>query len=96
MRRFTYPHLTSPSFYCVNESKTGLTLQYCSGRRGLHHYIKGQIQKIASAYYGINLRIQIISQSETDNLTNVIYRYRNVSKTLISCIIQYMCLYNHK
>lgn len=58
----------------MNESKTGLTLQYCSSRRGLHQYIKGQIQKIASAYYDIDLRIQIISQSESENLTNVIYR----------------------
>lgn len=38
--------MRAPSFFCENESSTGLTLHYRSKRRGFVHYVMGQIKQV--------------------------------------------------
>ena len=49
--RFSYPKLKPPSFFCTNESSTGLTLHYRSKRKGFVHYVKGQIRQVGEVFY---------------------------------------------
>lgn len=44
--KFSYPRMRAPSFFCENESSTGLTLHYRSKRRGFVHYTMGQIKQV--------------------------------------------------
>uniref|UniRef100_A0A915KNZ7 guanylate cyclase n=1 Tax=Romanomermis culicivorax TaxID=13658 RepID=A0A915KNZ7_ROMCU len=72
--RFTYPKMKPPSFYCENESRTGLTLHYRSKRRGFMHYVKGQIKYISKTYYGIDVKLEVLDQSNEDNMEHTIFR----------------------
>ena len=44
--RFTYPYMKPPSFYCEDETATGLKLHYRSRRKGFLHYVIGQIRAV--------------------------------------------------
>lgn len=44
--KFSYPRMRAPSFFCENESSTGLTLHYRSRRRGFVYYTMGQIKQV--------------------------------------------------
>ncbi|XP_064635394.1 soluble guanylate cyclase 88E-like isoform X2 [Lineus longissimus] len=72
--RFSYPKLKPPSFFCVNESKTGLTLHYRSKRKGYLTYVTGQIMQVAKQFYNTDLRIEIVNEEVEKNLTNAILR----------------------
>ncbi|XP_074659880.1 soluble guanylate cyclase gcy-31-like isoform X2 [Tubulanus polymorphus] len=72
--RFSYPKLKPPSFFCVNESKTGLTLHYRSRRRNFIHYVKGQIKEVARSFYKVDVDMDIVSEFENESMINVIIR----------------------
>ncbi|XP_074660375.1 soluble guanylate cyclase 88E-like [Tubulanus polymorphus] len=72
--RFSYPKLKPPSFFCVNESKTGLTLHYRSRRRNFIHYVKGQIRQVAKSVYDTEVEIEIVSEFVQESMINVILR----------------------
>ncbi|KAK8759539.1 hypothetical protein V5799_002830 [Amblyomma americanum] len=40
--KFSYPRMKAPSFFCEDESSTGLTLHYRSTRRGYLWYTVGE------------------------------------------------------
>lgn len=40
--KFSYPKMKAPSFFCEDESSTGLTLHYRSTRRGYLWYTVGE------------------------------------------------------
>uniref|UniRef100_A0A1I8GYZ9 guanylate cyclase n=1 Tax=Macrostomum lignano TaxID=282301 RepID=A0A1I8GYZ9_9PLAT len=85
--RFTYVKMRPPSFFCVNESKTGITLQYRSKRRGFHHYVRGQITEIARLFYQTNMRIEIVSKTaEACGVVNCIFRlhFNNIRFAIVS------------
>ncbi|GFY77734.1 soluble guanylate cyclase 88E [Trichonephila inaurata madagascariensis] len=42
--KFSYPRMKAPSFFCENETSSGLTLHYRSTRRGFLWYTIGQIR----------------------------------------------------
>jgi len=72
--RFGYPKLQSPSFFCEEETSTGLTLHYISKRKGFMFYVVGQVKEIASSFYGLDVDIKILSNEIKNNTTHVIYR----------------------
>ena len=48
--KFSYPRMRPPSFFCENESSTGMLLHYRSKRRGYAHYTMGQIKEVLLGY----------------------------------------------
>lgn len=84
---FSYPKMRPPSFFVVNESKTGITLEYRSRRKGHAHYVRGQMSAIALKFYQTKMLVELISdETETDNLYNSIMRlqFNNSSFKVIS------------
>ena len=72
--RFGYPKLQSPSFFCEEETSSGLTLHYISKRKGYMFYVVGQVKEIASSVYGLNVDIKILSSEMKSNTSHVVYR----------------------
>lgn len=73
--RFSYPKLKPPSFFCVNESKTGITLQYRTQRSGFVQYVRGQIEEIAKVFYHTKMETEIITENiMPNNIFNCILR----------------------
>ena len=54
--------LRAPSYFCDNETATGLQLHYRSKRRGFVHYTMGQLKSIAETFYKLELSIQVLDQ----------------------------------
>lgn len=81
--RFSYPKLNPPSFFCVNESKTGITLQYRTRRTGYVHYVRGQITEIAKQFYQTEMSIEIVSETTDDSVSNCIMRLHFNNKNFI-------------
>ncbi|XP_046452235.1 soluble guanylate cyclase 88E-like isoform X2 [Daphnia pulex] len=52
--KFSYPRMRAPSFFCENETSTGLTLHYRSKRRGFVHYTMGQIKQVGKEIYKLD------------------------------------------
>lgn len=72
--RFSYPKLRPPSFFCTNESTSGLTLHYRSKRKGFVHYVKGQIRQVGKLFYKVEIHIDVVSIEVHDNMTHVVFR----------------------
>lgn len=72
--RFGYPKMSSPSFFCEEETSTGLTLHYVSKRKGFMYYVIGQVKEIASSFYNLEVDIKILSNEVTKSATHVVYR----------------------
>lgn len=72
--RFSYPKIKPPSFIVEEENKNGLTLHYRSKRKGYVNYLKGQIRQVGKQFYNTDVKIEVVSEEETDNLTHVILK----------------------
>lgn len=72
--RFGYPKMSSPSFFCEEETSSGLTLHYISKRKGFMYYVIGQVKEIASSFYNLEVDIKILSNEITNSTTRVVYR----------------------
>uniref|UniRef100_A0A1I8G3M0 guanylate cyclase n=1 Tax=Macrostomum lignano TaxID=282301 RepID=A0A1I8G3M0_9PLAT len=72
--RMSYKKLRPPSFFCMNESSTGITLQYRTRRQGYTHYVQGMITTIGKTFYQSRITITIINLEETSEMTNCIMR----------------------
>ncbi|KAK3701092.1 hypothetical protein QZH41_004872 [Actinostola sp. cb2023] len=72
--RFGYPKMQSPSFYCEDETSTGITLHYVSKRQGFKYYVIGQIEQIAQEFFSKEIEISIIGEQATSRGSHVIYR----------------------
>jgi len=72
--RFSYPKLKPPSFFCENESRSGLTLHYRSKRRGFVYYVMGQLNQLAQTFYNLSLEIEVLSEEESMDMTHVIMK----------------------
>ncbi|XP_078363542.1 soluble guanylate cyclase 88E-like isoform X1 [Oculina patagonica] len=79
--RFGYPKMSSPSFFCEEETSAGLTLHYNSKRMGFMYYVIGQVKEIASSFYNLEVDIKILSNEVTNTSTHVVYRlnFNNVA-----------------
>ncbi|EDO40362.1 predicted protein, partial [Nematostella vectensis] len=76
--RFGYPKMKSPTFYCDEETSTGINLHYESRRKGFMFYVVGQVEEIARKFYGIsNINVKILknesSQSSREQC-HIVYR----------------------
>ena len=60
--KFSYPRLRAPSYFCDNETETGLHLHYRSKRRGFTHYTMGQLKSVAETFYKLKLEIEVLDQ----------------------------------
>ncbi|XP_052800959.1 soluble guanylate cyclase 88E-like isoform X2 [Mya arenaria] len=72
--RFSYPKLRPPSFFVEEETVSGLTLHYRSKRKGYVHYVKGQIRQVGALFYNTKIKIDVISEEETEHMTHVIMK----------------------
>ena len=57
--RSAYPKIRPPSFFCVNESKTGITLQYRSHRPGYVPFFNGWMIELSKALYKKEMKIEV-------------------------------------
>lgn len=62
--RFTYPKLKAPSFFCENETESGLTLHYRSSRKGFLYYVIGQIKAVGQFFYHIEVDVEVLEYNE--------------------------------
>ncbi|VDP65326.1 unnamed protein product [Echinostoma caproni] len=69
--RATYPQIRPPSFFCVNESRSGITLKYQSKRDGMVPFFVGWMENVSQMYFNIQMKITIIhsEKKETSNIT---------------------------
>uniref|UniRef100_A0A1I8GB62 guanylate cyclase n=1 Tax=Macrostomum lignano TaxID=282301 RepID=A0A1I8GB62_9PLAT len=72
--RFTYPKLKPPSFFCVNESRTGITLQYRSRRVGFISYVQGMITEIAKVYFNTKMTVEMVNETNEESVWNYVMR----------------------
>ncbi|XP_068724019.1 soluble guanylate cyclase 88E-like [Montipora capricornis] len=72
--RFGYPKLMSPSFYCAEETSSGLVLHYKSKRNGLYRYVIGQILEVARTFFDIALEIKVLDVISSGNGCHATYR----------------------
>nr|CAH8856636.1 unnamed protein product [Trichobilharzia regenti] len=79
--RSTYPRIKPPSFFCVNESKTGITLQYRSHRRGFVPFFCGWMTELAKIVYQKEMSIEIVGHKDRGQQTETILRlhFQNLS-----------------
>ena len=54
--------IRAPSYFCDNETDTGLELHYRSKRRGFVHYTIGQLRAVAKTFFKLDLQIEILDQ----------------------------------
>ncbi|KAI9538988.1 hypothetical protein NQZ68_009065 [Dissostichus eleginoides] len=64
--RFSYPKVQPPTFFCQEESATGVTLHYRSKRKGYLHYAMGQLRQMGKQFYDTDIIL---------NFDNSAYRY---------------------
>jgi guanylate cyclase len=72
--RFSYSKLKPPSFFVENESATGLILHYRSKRKGFRYYVRGQIREVGKVFYNLDVKIDVLSENQENDLVHVIYK----------------------
>ncbi|OQV25573.1 Soluble guanylate cyclase 88E [Hypsibius exemplaris] len=74
--RFSYPKLKPPSFFCEQESRTGLILHYRSRRRydGYTQYVMGLLKAVGRAFYKQDIMVSILKQETTGNMVHVTFQ----------------------
>ncbi|XP_043208813.1 soluble guanylate cyclase 88E-like [Amphibalanus amphitrite] len=60
--KFSYPRMRPPSFFCENETPTGMVLHYRSKRRGYGGYTMGQIKQVARHFYDTEMEIELVRE----------------------------------
>ncbi|KAG7275730.1 hypothetical protein CRUP_009833, partial [Coryphaenoides rupestris] len=56
--RFSYPKVQPPTFFCQEESATGVTLHYRSKRKGYLHYAMGQLRQMGKQFYDTDIHVE--------------------------------------
>ncbi|CAL8095198.1 unnamed protein product [Calicophoron daubneyi] len=72
--RSTYPKMNPPSFFCVNESRTGITLKYRSRRKGFVPFFRGWMEKLSDDIYDTQMKIEIVYQKEFDTIMRLHFK----------------------
>ncbi|XP_064482447.1 soluble guanylate cyclase 88E-like isoform X2 [Ornithodoros turicata] len=72
--KFSYPRMKAPSFFCEDESSTGLTLHYRSTRRGYLWYTVGQIKEVGHHFYQTDVKVDVLKEESIFNTLHVIMR----------------------
>lgn len=79
--KFSYSRLRAPSYFCDNETETGLHLHYRSKRRGFVNYTMGQLKSVAETFYKLKLEIEVIDQEVKFDTIHVSFRLTFDNKT---------------
>jgi len=74
--KFSYPRMRAPSFFCENESSTGLTLHYRSKRKGFVYYTMGQIKQVGKQVYGKDVEIELVKEEVVFDMNIVTFNLR--------------------
>ncbi|KAF5400268.1 Heme NO binding associated [Paragonimus heterotremus] len=72
--RSTYPHMRPPSFFCVNESRTGITLEYRSHRTGYLPFFIGWMEELSRVFYDTEMKITIVGKQDHEPEVGTILR----------------------
>ncbi|XP_078280574.1 soluble guanylate cyclase 88E-like [Rhinoraja longicauda] len=72
--RFSYPKVQPPTFFCQEESATGVTLHYRSKRKGYLHYAMGQLQQMGKQFYDTDIQVVVLSEQLVGDYSYVIMR----------------------
>ncbi|XP_071955828.1 soluble guanylate cyclase 88E-like [Antedon mediterranea] len=72
--RFTYPKLKPPSFFCTEETSSGLILHYRTRREGFMYYVKGQLKEVGLRFYSIAIDVKVMNEFKKDKAYYVIFR----------------------
>ncbi|KAF6775336.1 hypothetical protein AHF37_04404 [Paragonimus kellicotti] len=72
--RSTYPHMRPPSFFCVNESRTGITLEYRSQRTGYLPFFIGWMEELSRVFYDTEMKITIVGKQDHEPEIGTILR----------------------
>ncbi|XP_054723630.1 soluble guanylate cyclase 88E-like, partial [Uloborus diversus] len=72
--KFSYPRMKAPSFFCENESPTGLTLHYRTTRRGFLWYTIGQIREVGRHFYKTEVAIEVLKEETLFDTLHVTMR----------------------
>ncbi|CAH8579140.1 unnamed protein product [Schistosoma rodhaini] len=72
--RSSYPKIRPPSFFCVNESGTGITLQYRSHRAGFVPFFCGWMTELAKVLYSKEMKVEIVGQKDRGKQIETILR----------------------
>ncbi|KAK3697509.1 hypothetical protein QZH41_011276 [Actinostola sp. cb2023] len=63
--RFTYPKLKPPSFFCTEETESGMKIHYRSSRKGFLYYVIGQIKEVGKLFYDQDIEVEVLYQRES-------------------------------
>ncbi|XP_069762917.1 soluble guanylate cyclase 88E-like isoform X1 [Narcine bancroftii] len=72
--RFSYPKVQPPTFFCQEESATGVTLHYRSKRRGYLHYAMGQLRQMGKQFYDTDIHVEVLSEQSVGDYSHVTMR----------------------
>ncbi|KAK7068740.1 Soluble guanylate cyclase 88E [Halocaridina rubra] len=72
--KFSYPRMKPPSFFCENESSTGMLLHYRSRRRGYAYYTMGQITQVAKYFYDCPLEMELLQEEFVFDTSHVTFQ----------------------
>ncbi len=92
--RYSYPGMRTPSFYCDQETESGLRLHYRSKRKGYVNYVRGQIEEIANYLFNIKVSVELESLEELAEGDHAVLRilFRNkVERRKVSTGVGVLC-----
>ncbi|XP_060935164.1 soluble guanylate cyclase 88E-like [Limanda limanda] len=72
--RFSYPKVQPPTFFCQEESATGVTLHYRSKRKGYLHYAMGQLRQMGKQFYDTDIQVEVMSEQIVGDYSHVTMR----------------------
>ncbi|XP_030595951.1 soluble guanylate cyclase 88E-like [Archocentrus centrarchus] len=72
--RFSYPKVQPPTFFCQEESATGVTLHYRSKRKGYLHYAMGQLRQMGKQFYDTDIHVEVLSEQMIGDYSHVTMR----------------------
>jgi guanylate cyclase len=65
--KFSYPKIKPPSFFCNDETESGMTLHYRSKRKYFLWYAIGQIKEVGRYYYQTDVSIKVVAEKYEDD-----------------------------
>ncbi|GAA48937.1 guanylate cyclase soluble subunit beta [Clonorchis sinensis] len=72
--RCSYPEMKPPSFFCVNESPSGITLEYRSHRANYVSFFMGYMEAVSLTFFKTEMKITVIVPADEKLQTATILR----------------------
>ncbi|KAF7259154.1 hypothetical protein EG68_03625 [Paragonimus skrjabini miyazakii] len=72
--RDTFPKIRPPSFFCVNESGSGITIEYRSQRQGFVPFFIGWMEEMSKVIYNTEMKITIVGEIDNAKTRGTILR----------------------